>query len=110
LKTVSDKPLFAQPGAQRARENRASIICQDVWNSRALRATGVPESFCSGFLEFWVAWMRLPIAHAWRDTLRICRASRPRVLSAALRGLPRVVRRRRVLPENVLLLYRMLRG
>jgi GT2 family glycosyltransferase len=63
---------------------------------------------------FWVAWMRLPLAHAWRDTLRICRASRRRVLGAALlaalRGLPWVVQRRRVLPENVLLLYRMLRG
>ena len=62
---------------------------------------------------FWVAWMRLPVAHAWRDTLRICRASRPRVLGAALlaalRGVPWVVRRRRILPENVLLLYRMLR-
>lgn len=62
----------------------------------------------------WVAWMRLPLAQALRDTLRICRASRPQVLGpallAALRGLPWVVRRRRVLPENVLLLYRMLRG
>jgi GT2 family glycosyltransferase len=63
---------------------------------------------------FWVAWMRLPLAHAGRDTLRICRGSRPWVLGAALlaalRGLPWVVQRRRVLPENVLLLYRMLRG
>lgn len=57
--------------------------------------------------------MRFPFALALRETLRICR--RPyssRMIAAAmitaLRGAPWVIRRRCVLPKDVLHLYRML--
>lgn len=62
----------------------------------------------------WLAWMRLPWRIAIRDTLRVCRAGkRGAVMPAlgdALLGMPWVLRKRRVLPEHALLLYRMLRG
>lgn len=62
----------------------------------------------------WVAWMRLPLASALRDTWRVCMANIGRrvLLSAlfdALRGLPWVYRNRRVIPGEAVLLYRMLR-
>jgi GT2 family glycosyltransferase len=63
---------------------------------------------------FWVAWMRLPLMSALRDTWRICvRNAHRRVLGSALwsalRGLPWVLRNRRVVPTDTALLYRMLR-
>lgn len=62
---------------------------------------------------FWVAWLRLPAAVAWRETLRICRSAPDRaVLQAALldalRELPWIWRKRKVLPPRVQLLRRQL--
>lgn len=65
----------------------------------------------------WVAWMRLPLMSALRDTWRICirdagKANRQVLASAllsAVRGLPWVFRNRRVVPGDTALLYRMLR-
>ncbi|MGN6388390.1 MAG: glycosyltransferase family 2 protein, partial [Burkholderiaceae bacterium] len=62
----------------------------------------------------WLAWMRLPWRISLRDSLRVCRAGRGGAvlpaLGDALRGMPWVLRKRRVLPAHALLLYRMLRG
>lgn len=62
----------------------------------------------------WVAWLRLPAASAWEETRRLCRsAPSRRVLKAALlnaaRELPWVLRKRRVLPQEVHSMYRQLR-
>jgi GT2 family glycosyltransferase len=63
----------------------------------------------------WVAWMRLPFAVALNHSVRILgMAHRRKVLLPALlsavRELPWVMRMRRVLPADVLALYRTLRG
>ena len=60
----------------------------------------------------WVAWMRLPVTSAVRDTLRICRRTCDRrifgsAFLSALRGLPWVFKSRRVIPGDTALLYRM---
>jgi GT2 family glycosyltransferase len=60
----------------------------------------------------WVAWMRLPPLGMLRDTLRICSQPYPRKVLAlsflsALRGLPWVFKKRKVIPGNIALLYRM---
>lgn len=65
----------------------------------------------------WVAWMRLPLTSALRDTWRICvrdagTVKRQVVASAflsAMRGLPWVFRNRKVVPGDTALLYRTLR-
>lgn len=62
----------------------------------------------------WVAWMRLPLMSALRDTWRICAhcANRQVLVSAflgALRGLPWVCRNRKVIPLDTAVLYRILR-
>lgn len=54
----------------------------------------------------WCAWLRRPLAGAWRETLRRLReaAHEPECLAglaAALRGLPWVLRNRRVVPARV---------
>lgn len=61
----------------------------------------------------WVAWLRLPVAGAWAETLRLCRCAPSRaVLKAALRDaareLPWIWRERKVLPERVQTLRRKL--
>jgi GT2 family glycosyltransferase len=61
----------------------------------------------------WVAWMRLPVASALRDTLRIChRSSQTRdwhkTILAALQGLPWVLCKRKVISGRAELFYRML--
>jgi len=63
----------------------------------------------------WVAWLRLPVASAVRQTWRICRSTRNyRTLAAAflnaLRELPWIWRKRRVISSEVHRLYRTLRG
>jgi len=62
----------------------------------------------------WVAWLRLPFFMALRQTARICKSSSTQVVSAALinalREIPWILRRRRVLPRRVLALYEMLEG
>lgn len=50
----------------------------------------------------WVAWMRLPLGPALRETLRLCRSAYGRrvllpALVGALRGLPWVLRKRQVI-------------
>lgn len=50
----------------------------------------------------WVAWMRLPLGPAVRETLRLCRSAYGRrrlmpALMGALRGLPWVLRKRQVI-------------
>lgn len=62
----------------------------------------------------WVAWLRLPAASAWEETRRLCRSAPSRqVLKAALlnaaRELPWVLRKRKVMPEQVHSMYRQLR-
>lgn len=59
----------------------------------------------------WCAWLRRPSASAWRETRRHLRAAlgEPRVwgaLLAALRGLPWILRERRVVPAHVEALLR----
>ncbi|HEV7913627.1 MAG TPA: glycosyltransferase [Albitalea sp.] len=54
----------------------------------------------------WIAWMRLPLASAWRESRRILReAAQQGLLAPALRealaGLPWALRHRRVLPPRV---------
>jgi GT2 family glycosyltransferase len=61
----------------------------------------------------WVAWMRLPLASALWDTLRICRRPYNRkvlgsAFVSALFGLPWVMKKRKVIPSDTELLYRML--
>ncbi|WP_334187855.1 glycosyltransferase family 2 protein [Noviherbaspirillum sp.] len=63
----------------------------------------------------WVAWLRLPAASAWEETRRLCRSAPNRqVLKAALlnaaRELPWVLRKRRVLSQQVHRMYRQLRA
>jgi GT2 family glycosyltransferase len=62
----------------------------------------------------WVAWLRLPLFAAIKQTWRICRSAPNRqVLKAALlnalRELPWVCKQRKVLPSNVEALYCLLR-
>jgi GT2 family glycosyltransferase len=62
----------------------------------------------------WVAWLRLTLPAALRQTWRVCRTAPNRaVLKAALlnalRELPWVCRQRKVLPSNVEALYHRLR-
>ncbi|HEV2611911.1 MAG TPA: glycosyltransferase [Noviherbaspirillum sp.] len=62
----------------------------------------------------WVAWLRLPAASAWAETRRLCRSAPSwQVLKAALlnaaRELPWVLRKRRVLPQQVHSMFRQLR-
>lgn len=61
----------------------------------------------------WVAWLRLPLRLALRQSGRILRAAyREKILRAgffgALRALPWVLRKRAVVPPDVALMYRML--
>lgn len=60
----------------------------------------------------WVAWMRLPLGIACRQTMRILRSDdgKPVMagLLAALPGLPWVMRKRRVVPPHLVQLYCML--
>lgn len=53
----------------------------------------------------WCAWLRRPVASAWRESARLLREAegRPRwpALRQALAGLPWVLFRRRVVPERV---------
>jgi GT2 family glycosyltransferase len=63
----------------------------------------------------WVAWLRLPLASALKQTWRNCLASGDRRVAAAalmeaLREAPWVWRQRSVMPPEVLRLYRMLRS
>lgn len=63
----------------------------------------------------WVTWMRLPFMLALHETYRILRcAYRDHVFSAgffaAMRALPWVLKRRHVLPPEVIHLYRKLHG
>lgn len=56
--------------------------------------------------ELWIAWMRLPARSAWYVTAQLLRAAvqagrLPQLLGPALRGLPWVLWRRRVLPPAV---------
>lgn len=62
----------------------------------------------------WVAWLRLPLPGAVKETWRVCRRATGRRVAAAafveaLRELPWVVRNRRVLPADALQLYQALR-
>jgi GT2 family glycosyltransferase len=64
---------------------------------------------------FWVAWMRLPLMSALRETWRICQRPYDRTvigaaLIDALRGLPWVIGKRRVIGARAHLLYRKLNG
>jgi GT2 family glycosyltransferase len=61
--------------------------------------------------RLWIAWMRLPLASAWRESLRVLgEAARLGLLRPALRqaiaGLPWALRRRSVLPARVHEMYR----
>jgi GT2 family glycosyltransferase len=63
--------------------------------------------------SLWVAWMRLPFILALKQTYRIlCSAHQNKVFSAgffaAMRALPWVLKRRQVLPPEVVHLYRKL--
>lgn len=54
----------------------------------------------------WCAWLRRPLSSAWRESVRQLHASArdpglPGALAAALRGLPWVLRNRRVIPASV---------
>lgn len=58
----------------------------------------------------WIAWLRLPLSAAWRETVRLLRENAALgvpfgVLPAALRGLPWVMANRRVLPQPVHAMY-----
>ncbi|WP_280156401.1 glycosyltransferase [Piscinibacter sp. XHJ-5] len=61
--------------------------------------------------RLWIAWMRLPLASAWRESRRVLAEAgrlglmRP-ALRAALAGLPWALRRRSVLPARVHEMYR----
>ncbi|GAA4323621.1 glycosyltransferase family 2 protein [Pigmentiphaga soli] len=60
----------------------------------------------------WVAWLRLPLRAAWRETVKVWREAARQgialgVASAALRGLPWVLRRRQVIPPPVRAMYRL---
>lgn len=59
---------------------------------------------------FWVAWLRLPMTSALRQSLRLCvrgTAGLP-ALVAAMREMPWVLQRRKVLPPRALAMYRLL--
>ena len=63
----------------------------------------------------WLAWMRLPLALSLRESARLLRpAMRDMAILkaglAALRGLPWVLRRRRVVPAQLARWYRLLHG
>lgn len=63
----------------------------------------------------WVAWLRLPLAHALGQTWRICRGAPSRRamaagLASALRALRWVLRRRQVVRPEVLGMYLTLRA
>jgi len=63
----------------------------------------------------WLAWLRLPLGLAWRETWTALRqlpkgTARWRVAGAALSGLPRVMARRRVLAPEVLARWRAVRS
>jgi GT2 family glycosyltransferase len=62
----------------------------------------------------WICWLRLPFVLALSESRRLLRdASRDvmwSALLAALRGLPWILRRRRVLPPDVVQQYRRLHG
>jgi N-acetylglucosaminyl-diphospho-decaprenol L-rhamnosyltransferase len=53
--------------------------------------------------QLWSAWLRRPLARAARHTLKLTVGNRHAVpaLVAAMRGLPWVIRERRVIPEEV---------
>jgi GT2 family glycosyltransferase len=60
----------------------------------------------------WVAWLRLPFVLAIKQSLRILRAAHRNKLLlsgllSAIRALPWIISRRRVIPANVVQLYRM---
>jgi GT2 family glycosyltransferase len=61
----------------------------------------------------WVAWMRLPFFLAIQQTFRILRnANQKKIFNAgffsAMRALPWVIKRRQILPPEIVLLYRKL--
>lgn len=61
----------------------------------------------------WVAWLRRPLGSALAETLRILKTARQQtillpILTATVRGLPWVLRKRRVIPLRVDTLYRQL--
>lgn len=63
----------------------------------------------------WVTWMRLPLLLALQQTYRILRSAyRNHVFSAgffsAMRALPWVLKKRQVLPPEVVMLYRKVHG
>ncbi|MEK7944931.1 glycosyltransferase [Pigmentiphaga sp. YJ18] len=62
--------------------------------------------------EIWTAWLRLPVAEAGRETLRILRElrglDRLAVAGSALGGLPWIPGQRRVVPPRVLAMRRAL--
>ncbi|MGV3655886.1 MAG: glycosyltransferase family 2 protein [Noviherbaspirillum sp.] len=62
----------------------------------------------------WIAWMRLPLACAARETARLCRqAHQGRILGATLAtavcGLPWILKKRRVISDEIAGFYRMVR-
>lgn len=62
----------------------------------------------------WVAWMRLPLASAVQETARICRQAYEcgvlgTALISAMRGLPWILRKRKVIPHEIAGFYRMVR-
>jgi GT2 family glycosyltransferase len=61
----------------------------------------------------WVAWLRRPLGGALTETLQILKAAHQQtillaILTATVRGLPWVLRKRRVIPLRVDALYRQL--
>ncbi|HMN79733.1 MAG TPA: glycosyltransferase [Burkholderiaceae bacterium] len=63
--------------------------------------------------RIWIAWMRLPVGHAWRITLRALAAAWQQRLTGAvvgrtLAGLSWALRRRRVVPTDVVRLLSVL--
>lgn len=63
----------------------------------------------------WVAWMRLPLTDAWRETRRALAHMRDHriiwpTLWASLRGMAWALRKRRVVPVSVRTLWRRLRA
>ncbi len=65
--------------------------------------------------RLWIAWLRLPMAHAMEETMRTLRtASGDGVMNACLQetldGLPWALRNRRVIPEHVQALWQQAVG
>lgn len=74
---------------------------RDAWRRAVLLARN----------RLWIAWLRLPLAHAWAETAAVVRDTthagvRAAALARALLGLPWVLRRRRPVPPEVAELHR----